>query len=388
VEARDREPARDGLAGDDESGLGRIEGVPSDFRASASAGQATSPSAAPREIESRADAAVASLRGAIDAPAFSGVAYDRQARVLAGDLRSAVGGDDALRALRKIAGEATRDDRDAIAASTLIRVLVGSRASELPGNALGALRRSWLGRAGDPTRALAAAGALARFGDALDRGAMLDSVVNGEREPAYSLAFLGLSAARGDGPAIELAEAVEAGGDPRRRDLALCALTSLVSWEDSGLSTEGRLRCGELLRREMEKAGAQGERPARLVAALAVLEPAEAAKVLFVVLADPGASEAEAQGVASRLGTMPCATQGLRAFVVDTAAPEIRRLYAAEALMRAEEALPVEARILLEALSDRAPNSPSGRRAREVLERADGKTSPGVGDDPRPGLGH
>lgn len=333
-----------------------------------------------RNAEERAEAAVVTLRAAIDPEQFSGRSFERQARVLAGGLHADVGAAGIL-AVSRIAGQSSRDERDTIAASELLRHLRGGEV-ELPGSALTALRRAWLLREGDATIALAAAGALGRFGDAEDRRAMLDEVSERGREIDSTLALAALGASRGDGPALEMAGAVASSSDARRRDVALCALTQIVAAGDRELSEPGRARCAELLRSALEAEVARGDPPSRIVATLAVLEPKEAAQRLLAMLADPESSEGTAQAAASRLASMPCARADLEAVVADGRIPDARRVLAVEALARAEKKISAEGRVLLESVRDREAGTPVGRRAARILARAEAGMACAVGEEP------
>ena len=336
------------------------------------------PARSEADPEARARAAVETLRGAIEPDRFSTRSFDREARVLAGGLRAAAGAG-GVAALERIAQGASSGERESVAAAELLRH-VG--AAELPGNALAALRRAFEGRAGDATLALAAAAALGRFGDLEDRRAMLEAV--SENGPAIdaTLALAGLGAARGDGPVLEMAEAMERSFDARRREVALCALTQVVSAGDHGLSESGRARCAELLHGELLAALARGESPSRVVAALAVLEPEEAARRMLAMLADPRSSEGTAQGVASRLASMPIARADLEAVAANGSLPDGRRVLAIEALARVDRKVSAEGRALLERVRERGAETPLGRRAARVLERAEAGMASAVGEEP------
>jgi hypothetical protein len=242
----------------------------------------------------------------------------------------------------------------------------------LPAPVLSALRTAWQERDEDPLLAAAAVRALSSLGDPDDRRAMLDALSPGAPSTVLGLACAGLSAARGDEAALEIAQAAGERRDPGSFDVALSALTAIATARDRGLSPEGRAKCAEILHGVLAEREARGERSPRLLSALAVLDPIRAEEPLIASLADARASDAAAQSAASVLATMPSATRELDAVICDERIPQARRLLAAEASLRAGRSDSGAARRLLERLRDEGTGTAlDRRRAARALELSD-----------------
>lgn len=183
---------------------------------------------------------------------------------LEAQVRAAVLDAQATAELARLAAEPGREPGERLAAAELLRHLAGA---ELAPAALALLRESWTARESDPRHAACAVRALACFGDAHDREALLDASA-----AASGIALAGLSAARGDAAALELAGAARAGGDTRRSETALAALAVIASSPEGGLSPRARAQCAAALEATFADA-----REARRLCALAALDPARSA---------------------------------------------------------------------------------------------------------------
>jgi hypothetical protein len=166
--------------------------------------------------------------------------------------------------LARIAGNARSEVHERLAAAELLRHVPGA---SLPPAALALLRGSWAARETDARLAAAAARALGRFGDAQDRRALLDASA-----ASSGIALAGLSAARGDAAALELAAVARDETDARRSEIALAALATIAAAQDGALSPGARSECAAAL----ERAFSDG-REARRLCALALLDPQRSA---------------------------------------------------------------------------------------------------------------
>jgi hypothetical protein len=229
----------------------------------------------------------AALAASIDPCAFDPVAFDVQARAIAG-----AAGESGLKEIRRLAGDAGLTPGQRIAAAEILRhaPVETDREPVLPAATIAELRLAWQGRADDPVRAAASVRSLAAFGDAEDRRMLLDAVSLPASASTVSLARTGLSGARGDAAAIELTRAAVDRSDARRAEVALCALTTLASSRDRALSPAGRAECAASLRSAMEEENRGGRSP-RLAAALAAVDPESARAALAASPCGPRADE-------------------------------------------------------------------------------------------------
>jgi hypothetical protein len=330
-------------------------------------------SAAELDLAQRARAQVVELAAALDPEVFDPKSFEMQARAVAGSA-----GSECARRMRNLAGDTTLTAVQKIAVAEILRHVdppLGEAGSgedlALPAPLLGALRTAWQERDEDPLLAAAAVRALSSLGEPDDRRAMLDALSPGAPSSVLGLACAGLSAARGDEAALEIAQAAEERRDSKSFDVALSALTAMATAKDRRLSPEGRAQCAEILHRMLSEREARGERPPRLLSALAVLDPIRAEESLLASLADARTSDAAAQSTASALAAMPSATRELDAVICDERIPQARRVLAAEASLRAGGSDSDAARRLLERLRDEGTGTLLDRRVARALEISD-----------------
>jgi hypothetical protein len=216
--------------------------------------QVAAESAGPRPAE-LARRALAAAAAGLESADFRQADFEQHARALAAGMRA-----ETQAQLVLLAADARLAARERVACAEILRHCAGRA---LPETALGSLREAWAARETEPALASAAVRALGAFGSADDRHALLDQSVAGSE-----LALAGLSAARGDEAALELAVLAEQSTDPRRAEQALAALASIAASEDGGLTPRARAECAARL----DKAFADA-RESRRRCALAALEP-------------------------------------------------------------------------------------------------------------------
>jgi len=337
--------------------------------------------------------AVVSLAASLDPEVFHAPSFEKEARALAATLGIAE-----TRDLRRLAADPRLTPTELVATAELLRHARGDPGPfDLPAPAMDAIRTAWQARSADPILAAGAVRALGAFGDARDRLDLLDIAAGESPPPIPSLAVGGLSAARGDAPALELARECLRDGTERRADVALAALSSVAASVGRRLSEGARARCAEMLllalSRRSSTPGLAGSReqaldalaaagartpaslptgsPARIAAALAVLDPDRAAKPLLCLLSDPDVGDAAWQSAVSTLKTMPMAAPELAALVDRAPQDDPRRALAAEALLRSGSDPFGRARSVLEATRDDGRGTlRERRRAARVLEGA------------------
>ena len=206
----------------------------------------------PAELARRALAAAAENLASSD---FRAADFEQRARAIAAGMRA-----ESVAQLVLLAADARLTVRERVACAEILRHCAGRA---LPEAALASLREAWAARETEPALASAAVRALGAFGSADDRHALLEQGVAGSQ-----LALAGLSAARGDEAALELAVLAEQSTDPRRAELALAALASIAASAEGGLTPRARAECAARL----DKAFAD-TRESRRRCALAALEP-------------------------------------------------------------------------------------------------------------------
>lgn len=272
---------------------------------------ASAPAAeAPAELAERGtaiDARVraAGLAAAIDPEIFRVATFDVHARAIARTLDP-----ETARDLARLAADVGAPAAERVAAAAILRGAPG-QAIALPGAAVGFLRDAWTARESDPTLAAAAVGSLAAFGNREDRRALLDESATSSSSAA--LARAGLSAARGDDAALEIAAAAADDRDPRRAEIAVSALTAIASSDDRELTEMGRSRCAEALARALAAKTTKDASSARLLSALAALDPRKAERPLLAAIADASTSDAGAQSAASALAAGSSTATNVRA---------------------------------------------------------------------------
>lgn len=343
----------------------------------------------------RASDAIGSLVASLDMDVFHAGGFEVQARALAAEL-----GPEETRELSALAADWNRPASDRVAAAELLRHSPTADGWALSEPALAALRQAWQERSGEPILASAAVRALGAFGDTGDRRRMLDSVTPDAPASVGALACAGLSAARGDESALEIARGAFESQDGRRSDVALSALTSIASDKDYGLSAGARARCADVLlgalasraagRQQKERAASEQTEilpplefvgridsaeeqagPAcsvRILAALAAIDPERAASALLSSLADESTSDAASQSAASALAAIPTAVPELDAMLGRAQIDQRRRVLAAEALVRSGSDPFGRARSVLERTRDAGRGTLLERRAARVLE--------------------
>jgi len=247
----------------------------------------------------------AGLAAAIDPEIFRVATFDVQARAIGRTLDP-----ETARDLARLAADAGVPAAERVAAAAVLRGAPG-QPSALPGAAVGFLRDAWTARESDPTLAAAAVGSLAAFGNREDRRALLYESATSSSSAA--LARAGLSAARGDDAALEIAAAAADERDPRRAEIAVSALTAIASSDDRELTEMGRSRCAEALARALAAKTAKDASSARLLSALAALDPRKAERPLLAAIADASTSDAGAQSAASALAAGSSTATNVRA---------------------------------------------------------------------------
>jgi hypothetical protein len=111
----------------------------------------------------------------------------------------------------------------------------------------------------------------------------------------------------------------------------------------------------------------EGDRSARVLAAVAALDPELARSPLLAVLADATADSGTAQSAASALAAIPGAEPELAGLLRDDRLDASRRALAAETLLRLDADPWGEARSTLERARDANPGTALGQRAARVL---------------------
>ena len=307
--------------------------------------------------------AVASLAASLDPEVFHGSGFETQARALAASIGPAQASE-----LAALAADEGRTNAEVVAAAEILRHVPAPDGFALPAPALARLRSAWEERGSDPVLASGAVRALAVFGDAVDRDAMIAQVTEQAPASVADLACAGLSAARGNEAADDLVRALSVSADARRSAVALSALTAVASAPDRDLSEEARARCAEALLRMPEPR--TPSETARYLAALSALDPGRAKAPLLAALSDPQGDAATRQSAASALATIPEAEPELLAMVRDGRQDESHRVLAAEVLLRRGADPWGEARSTLERVRDGRSGPAGERRAARVLERA------------------
>jgi hypothetical protein len=324
---RELPPLDPGEASEDEARLAIADAPPAEVRAEDA--EASVP------IDPRGDARATALvlAAAIDPDCFHVASFDVQARAIARTVSP-----ETARDLARLASDLRVTAAERVAAAAILRHVPDGEIA-LPGAAVLVLRDAWDARASDPTLAAAAVGSLAVFGNTGDRRALLDE--SSTSSASAALARAGLSAARGDAAAFEIAAASVEGRDPRRSEIAISALTAIASSGDGALSDAGRARCAETLSRALTGRAPTDPSSARLLSALAAVDARRAEPLLVATIADASTSDAGAQSVASALAAdrsrSANAGASLEKLLGDAHLSDRRRALVAGTLLRARD---------------------------------------------------